>query len=411
MIEPLPARLQEISEKLSGRNVGLAMVKFFQEHPDVQGDFWGGAIAFTQRDLAPMGHMHLGSMDYESRYQLANSITAFPDDLWILAEQLIMDPIAFVDKVTFSDPEGTNAWFDVTEEQGAKWVKGAYIRGHIFLHPDQAGGRYPYSLVDFPAEATEWNPIEPRVNLNGTIAGTIGHTGFFPNMQTIYKDSSLVDVKGGGLYGDILREFLFHYPGINTLTYPFMKLPGYFHLFEIATGTNPKYFRDPDNFVSPPLPWANGHEEIIRSGIFHLAIGAEMVAEPGSHGPPTTFWKFADDNNLPRGHGWHIHNYFPTYKVKVRNTDRWITLVDKGHQTSLDASEVRALASRYGDPDKLLAEEWVPQIPGINAPGKYEDYARDPWTYANSVMQKVLSGTYEHFFPPVPGKQLAQATK
>jgi hypothetical protein len=314
-----------------------------------------------------------------------------------------------VDKVAFSDPEGTNAGFDVTEEQAAKWANGAYIRGHIFLHPDQTGGRYPYSLIDFPAEQSKWSPIEPRVNLNGTIAGTIGHGGFYPRMETIYKDATLVDVKGGGLDGDILREFLFHYPNINTLTYPFMKIPGYFHLFEIASGTNPKYFRDPDNFVTPPLPWANGHEEIIRSGIFHLAIGAEMVAEPGSHGPPTTFWKFADNNNLPRGHSWHIHNYFPTYKVHVRNSDRWITVVDKGHQTTLDAQEVRALASRYGDPDKLLAEEWVPEIPGINAPGKYEDYAKDPYAYAKSVIDKVRAGTYEHFFPPMPGKQLAQS--
>ena len=36
---------------------------------------------------------------------------------------------------------------------------------------------------------------------------------------------------------------------------------------------------------------------------------------------------------------------------------------------SLDDPEVRALASRYGDPDYLLAEDWIPEVPGINAPG------------------------------------------
>ena len=29
------------------------------------------------------------------------------------------------------------------------------------------------------------------------------------------------------------------------------------------------------------------------------------------------------------------------------------------------------------DPDRLLAEDWTPEIPGINAPGNYFDYAAD----------------------------------
>jgi len=63
------------------------------------------------------------------------------------------------------------------------------------------------------------------------------------------------------------------------------------------------------------------------------------------------------------------HTYFSTYRVHLRNADRWITLIDNGRLTSLDNAEVRALASRYGDPDQLLAEDWRPEIPGINAPG------------------------------------------
>jgi hypothetical protein len=58
----------------------------------------------------------------------------------------------------------------------------------------------------------------------------------------------------------------------------------------------------------------------------------------------------------------------------------------------LDDQEVRALAAKYGDPDKLLAEDWIPDIPGINAPGSYEEYARDPWKYADAQMKKILSG-------------------
>ena len=42
-------------------------------------------------------------------------------------------------------------------------------------------------------------------------------------------------------------------------------------------------------------------------------------------------------------------------------------------KTSLDSPEVRALTSRYGDPKELLAEDWLPGIPGIDAKGRYDD--------------------------------------
>ena len=77
-----------------------------------------------------------------------------------------------------------------------------------------------------------------------------------------------------------------------------------------------------------------------------------------------------------------------------------MTLVDKGHLTVLNDPEVRALASRYGEADTILSEDWIPEVPGINAPGRYEDYAQDPWKYANAQMEKILNGSYEHFYQP-----------
>src|SRR5438445_1867870 len=39
----------------------------------------------------------------------------------------------------------------------------------------------------------------------------------------------------------------------------------------------------------------------------------------------------------------HTHTYFTTYKVRLRNANKWVNLLDKGHMTSLDNPEVRPL--------------------------------------------------------------------
>ena len=140
----------------------------------------------------------------------------------------------------------------------------------------------------------------------------------------------------------------------------------------------------------------------MRAGVIHWALGAYFWHDPGPSysGPTKLIPKFSEANKLPGGHGFHIHTYFSTYQVRLRNANKWITLVDKGRLTSLDSPQARALASRYGDPDKLLAYDWIPEIPGINAPGQYEDYAKNPYKYSQGVMEKIEAGTYSHFYPP-----------
>ena len=61
--------------------------------------------------------------------------------------------------------------------------------------------------------------------------------------------------------------------------------------------------------------------------------------------------------------------------------------------------EIRALASRYGNPDEVLAEDWAPYLPGINAPGTYDSYARDPGAYWTRWARSIDAGTYEFFKP------------
>jgi hypothetical protein len=84
--------------------------------------------------------------------------------------------------------------------------------------------------------------------------------------------------------------------------------------------------------------------------------------------------------SLPFYH-FHAHLYFATYTCKLKD-GREVKLIDKGHLTALDDPEVRQVAAKYGNPDELLREDWIPALPGINAPGDYwKDYAADPETY------------------------------
>ena len=51
------------------------------------------------------------------------------------------------------------------------------------------------------------------------------------------------------------------------------------------------------------------------------------------------------------------------------------------------------------------SEDWIPEVPGINAPGNYlKDYAPDPGKYSLGVLDKANKGTYEHYFPGAGGK-------
>ncbi|MEE8461141.1 MAG: hypothetical protein V3S50_03355, partial [Acidobacteriota bacterium] len=69
---------------------------------------------------------------------------------------------------------------------------------------------------------------------------------------------------------------------------------------------------------------------------------------------------------------------------------RTLTMIDKGRLTALDDPEVRQLAAKYGDPDEMLREDWIPGIPGINMEGDYmRDYAPDPRAFYEKDYQRV----------------------
>ncbi len=399
----LSGRLLEAKKKLELESIGKAIRDYLEKHPKVKGVFWGKAGGTSLlRAVHPLERKLLGLFTADNRWEAMGDMNSFPGDVWQLIEEKTMEPVAYVERIEATDPEGTNVWSDLTADMAERWAKGVYQRGHLYMFPNQATGRFGYSVVDYPAFQREWLPREPMTMINGVIAGTCGHGGFYPHWETHYKDGYLADVKGGGIYGEVLREFL-KYPRINDATYPYHNHPGYFYLYEIAFGTHPKFFRNPAYLEAGGFSLTGGltlGPERMRSGVIHWGLGLRLIHDPSGPTTSKSWLAFTSQYNLPMEHDFHTHTYFTTYKVRLRGAGKWLTLMDRGHLTSLDDPEVRALASRYGSPPSLLTEEWIPEIPGINAPGRYADYAADPWKTTKAVMDNVTAGTYEHFYTP-----------
>ena len=385
----------QLARKFGGRNVAQAIVKYLEQNPEVKIVFWrrGGRTA-TKRALEPHENKLYGNFIFDNRYELMNKASTFPGDVWRLVEERVIEPLAWIDQTRVSDPEGTDFSFEVDEKQAQSWAEGAYQQGHLFMFPHQATGRFPYSSVDYPAFTKKYNP-RYLVKVNGVFAGTSNHTGSYPRIEVHVKDGYVKEVKGGGLYGELWREFL-KYPKINDLNYPYHDQPGYWWIYEAGMGTNPKFFKRPDENQE-------GHNQSERNnaGVIHWGFGLRLDHGPDKAVESKEWTDFAKQYGLPNDHWWHIHNTLPTYRVKVRGTkNSWLTLIDKGEVTALKSPEIRALASRYGNPDEVLSDDWAPYLPGINAPGKYQDYAKDPWKTVSLWMRKIEDGSFEYFYPP-----------
>ncbi|MDA2934439.1 hypothetical protein MYX82_08850, partial [Acidobacteria bacterium AH-259-D05] len=66
-----------------------------------------------------------------------------------------------------------------------------------------------------------------------------------------------------------------------------------------------------------------------------------------------------------------------------------VRLAEKGRFTFLDDPEIRRVAAKYGNPDEILQEAWIPAVPGINVPGDYENYAADPGPWIRRDVERL----------------------
>ncbi|HWP84643.1 MAG TPA: hypothetical protein VNN17_05600 [Terriglobia bacterium] len=279
---------------------------------------------------------------------------------WALATQGV--------KFHATDPEGTDITWTVRPQawEEAKKTYGFNIvhEGHLSPMPLGMG------IDSFMAN-----------DATGVIAGTLNHAGPFPHLRVNINKGSMSASEGGGRYGQLINMALDKWKNTQLPGHPG---PGINKLWEVAIGTNPKGIRT-KNFAEVGGSW-----ERSRSGVIHWGMGSRtgFVMEKLM---PTEWSEFHAKNDVPSGH-LHIHTYFTTLDVTTAS-GQVLRLLDKGRLTVLDDPKVRQVAAKYGDPDVLLQEVWIPAMPGINVPGNYmEDYGRDPVSY----IKKEIAENYKY---------------
>lgn len=285
--------------------------------------------------------------------QFLSDATTFPRDVHTLVNEKLWNIFrerGRDGKLHLTDPEGTDLtytlwgdYFDGTRRGYSQTPWWGHVMGHA------------------PT------PILPQEDATGVVAGTTNHFSrpFVP-IRVVLQGGRVDAVQGGGAYGDAWRAM---HAETRNVQYPCFPRPGLFWLWEIAIGTNPKIQRSPriHRHASGGMEWERRRAGVIHAGFGTRWRGSEEV--------------WAGEHGILYGH-LHVHLLFATLTVTTTRGED-IHVIDKGHLTMLDDPEVRAVAARHGDPDQLLREDWIPEIPGISIDGRYEDYARDPaaWIY------------------------------
>lgn len=308
------------------------------------------------------GEKFKGNWLFNNWEEFVSGVWTSPEELVKEIERKAIEPLGKASEVRITDPEGTHLEYSLSAEEAKRWQNGAFKSGHLYFNPYQATAEDPGV------------PTIPKVD--GVLAGTSNHTGYFPHIELHFKEGRLVDVEGGGKYGELIADLMEEYADIQWPGYPDK---GLFWFVDTALCTLIKAFRRTSDLFDSYWQYPNITERN-RNGVFHLGFGSASKTHTEE------MKKYAKENDIPTGH-IHVHNYFTTFEVKLRDSGEWHKIVDKGRITAMDDPEIRALASEYGDSDELLSYDWEPPLPGINCEGDYHaDYAPDPAKYLKERM-------------------------
>lgn len=356
----------DMSGSLFYSDLSGGLRRYLTDHPEYTGLLYGlGGRNHLRFQLKEHSDKFRGCWLFNNWEEFLSRAWSYPDEIEHELERRIIEALSNASEVRITDPEGTHLEYPLTAEEAHRWRMTAFNPGHLLLDPFQAtsqeGSKIPVS-PDVP-------PVFRKIN--GVLAGTSNHMGYIPRIELHFEDGRLLDVKGGGRYGEMIAEMNERHRDVHWPGYPGK---GFFWYCDCALCTVIKAFRRQSDMFQSYWRLPNITERN-RAGVFHMGIGSRR------HGD--AYLKYAKENNLTTGH-IHVHVYFATFEIKIRGTSYWQKLIDKGRPTFLDDPDMRALAVKYGDPDELLSFDWVPPLPGVNCEGDYwKDYAPDPTAYLN----------------------------
>jgi hypothetical protein len=301
----------------------------------------------------PKTSFHYEPIPWQVIDQFASQATIYPREIQRLINFKAWEPVWTQGKggrVRITDPEGSELSYTLFEDYfTGDWFafNNTPFWGHLMAHP--------------------WTPVLKKEDATGVLAGTTSHYSKpFPRIEVTIDRGKVEKVVGGGLYGDAWRDLI---EETKNTQYPSFPEKGLFWLWEMAIGTNPKITR-PTNIHM--LSSGGAEWERRRSGIIHTGCGTAWRA-------PEEEW--AAEKGLAYGH-LHVHLLFPTMDLITKRGEE-IRIIEKGRLVAMDDADVRKVAEKYGDPDDLLKEDWIPDVPGISVDGSYDEYARNPipWIY------------------------------
>jgi hypothetical protein len=228
--------------------------------------------------------------------------------------------------VRITDPQGT----DMSFEGFQMCTKGEIIDSEK-TNPFYA----------FGTEVVGMLPQKPKPNAEGVIVSTSIHTGYIPRIKATLRGGRFVEVEGGGEVGKLwMRDWEkgkdVSSKGRNGI-FGEHAGPGINWFEEMMWGVHPRAFRlgykyryeGSDAFQA----WVGGTR---RSGVLHFGFG----------GGKDEWYRHRD-----------LEVFFPTLTINDE------PIIENGRLLILDDPEVREEAAKYGDPDELLTEKWIPEKP------------------------------------------------
>jgi hypothetical protein len=248
----------------------------------------------------------------------------FPVEIRDTIDEVAFEKLVNCTEVKWTDLEGTEITMRPTAEEWQRDIDRQLKRTGIPYHQG-------HLMLPAPCQSMSGVFVTSSITFGGPI----------PRTEIFIEKGRVVKVEGGGKFGERLRESFEKYAHITGKSCPG---PGVNWITTIGICTNPKAQRSPFfeelEGSARVYAWTFGHR---RSGVFHSSIGEGMIS--------------------------------PAYKV-IRHMDTYFNtlvtdkgaVVENGRLLAMEDPRVRQVASKYGDPDQLLTEIWIPAVAGVNSP-------------------------------------------